>query len=170
MLAAHAGDSATAQLLLDAGADIARKDANGKTALEWGSTLSRCQTAPLIVAVVRLLLRRGADAKQPNRTGRRPLFVDVCEKEQGLDMARAFLEAGASSTAASEGGDGLTPLMAAAAAGKVGLVQLLLAAGAAKSMAARDAGGRTALEHAQAAKHGDVVRMLLDAEVADALG
>ena len=62
MFAAMDGETATARKLLDAGASVNQRNANGQTALMWASLMGHTDA-------VRLLLERGADARVTDVAG-----------------------------------------------------------------------------------------------------
>lgn len=178
-------DSAVARLedrpvvlaLLDAGADLAAGDSEGRT--------------PLHVAVergadwaARVLLERGAHAGEPDSFGVTPLHLaatpglaqrlldagaelDPLDREGRTPLHRAIASGrdevaehllGRGASARAIDGDGRTPLHLAAGAGRGLLVERLLEERI--DPAAEDDAGRTPLDDARAGGHGHVVQIL----------
>lgn len=79
MSAAAGGEMRIAETLLQHGAEVGRADAEGNTALFWAATGD--------TETVRLLLTWGADPKQRNRRGERPL--DWATKHRAIELGRS---------------------------------------------------------------------------------
>jgi uncharacterized protein len=104
--------------------------------------------------VVRLLLERGAYAKNP-------LAIDAlvyAATEGPREMVELLIDGGADINGHGRTFDGETPLTAAATFGRVEVVELLLARGA--DISAQDQNSRTALMAADSEGHGEVVALL----------
>ena len=149
--AAAAQDAKAVRALLDEGADVHARRADGATALLWASHWDDLET-------VGLLLRAGADVNAADDHGVTPLHRAA--ENASPDMTDALLAAGADANASQT--SGLTPVMTAARTGNVQVVRRLLAGGARVNDATSETGS-TALMWAVAEGHADVVRALLDA-------
>ena len=137
--------------LLDEGADVHARRADGATALLWAAHWDDLET-------VGLLLRAGADVNTADDHGVTPLHRAA--ENASPAMIDALLAAGADANASQT--SGLTPVMTAARTGNVQVVRRLLAGGARVNDATSETGS-TALMWAVAERHADVVRALLDA-------
>ena len=119
---------ATARVLLDAGAEVGARDAQGLTALQTvASNLLQEHSADLAI----LLLERGADPNRPDAKGRTPLWhatANYIEYAEGLGPAmmtpliEALLKAGARNLPDAEG---VSPLDLAARSRSATLPKLL---------------------------------------------
>jgi ankyrin repeat protein len=121
LLAARIGETSLVESLLARGADPARTDAEGWTALHWAVHENR-------EAVVRVLLDHdtAAGVNTPDAAGTTPLMHAA---EAGSEnLARLLLERGADKDAVNQ--DGLSALTLAATGGHAGVLQILLDAGA----------------------------------------
>lgn len=168
-IACEGGKGAVVQLLLDKGADVCAKDANGLTALHAAIDNDR-------VDLVQLLLDKGADTevrqavpswwrndvlkKYPGREidnyGDTPLLL---ASRRGKDtIVQLLLDRGADMEA--KDAEGLTPLVLATRQRRQSLAILLLSRGANKE--AKDIEGRTPLFRASEASSDSGVRVLLD--------
>ena len=157
MLALHAGRSAVARRLLDAGAVVDAADIQGETAL---SEAAFAGEEALGVA----LLQKGARPNDPDRYGKAPICYAAARGAAGL--VGALLDAGVDIDAR-YGGD-LTALMWAAGhpdltatERAVATVKLLLTRGAKLDLV--DDRGRSALMIAAGLNRFETVRALLDA-------
>jgi ankyrin repeat protein len=151
MYAAALGSTKMMQQLIAAGADVNAKNSFDATALMWcsnqldkvklltdrGANVNarsvRGRTPILIaashdgnVAVVRLLLSKGADPKVSDKANNTPLIASAYAND--TDSIRLFLEKGADVKA--QNAAGLNALMLAASHGNVEIVKALLARGA----------------------------------------
>ena len=149
--AAAAQDAKAVRALLDEGADVHARRADGATALLWAAHWDDRET-------VGLLLRAGADVNTADDHGVTPLHRAA--ENASPAMIDALLAAGADANASQT--SGLTPVMTAARTGNVQVVRRLLAGGARVNDATSETGS-TALMWAVAERHADVVRALLDA-------
>jgi ankyrin repeat protein len=171
---------AVAQALIDGGADLERRNANGFTPLSYVVRMNagvRIVAIPFTVidgvqtesadrgpdlranamAVARVLLAAGAAVDAEDRGGMTALHYAAGMGD--LEFASLLLDGGARVTLANANGS--TALHAAASQGHRALVQLLLERGAAADAA--DAAGFTPLHEAAGCGAVDVVRMLLSA-------
>jgi ankyrin repeat protein len=149
--AAKAKDSASLRALLDRGADVNVRQADGMTALHWAAYQDD-------LGSVEMLVRAGADVNATNRYGVTPLSM-ACTNGNGA-MAEFLIQAGADPNASLPGGE--TPLMIAARTGKMAAVKALLSHSA--DVNAKEAGrGQTALMWAAAEGHTEVVEALIAA-------
>ena len=148
--AAARQDLPALRTLLDAGADVDARRADGATALLWAAHWDDHEA-------VRLLLAAGADVNAADDHGVTPLVRAAENASSGL--VATLLAAGADANAAQT--SGLTPLMVAARTGSGPLVRTLLAAGADVNAATVKLSA-TALMWAVAAPHPEVVGLLLE--------
>ncbi|PRW58881.1 ankyrin repeat [Chlorella sorokiniana] len=169
-VAAEAGDTEMAQLLLKAGAEPSAVDFDGKTALHHALEMQDDDMAELLIdsgadinlgskdfasplhqaagsgmlQVLRLLLRKGADANAADEAGWTPLMLAV--RSSKLPAVEALLEAGAD--AAAQNKQGATAIHLAAVNGKPPICSCL-AQRAPAALAVRNAEGKTAAEVAK---------------------
>ena len=137
--------------LVEAGANVNSRRADGATALLWATHWDDHET-------VRLLLSHGADPNASDDHGVTPL-VRACENAS-VRMVDVLLAAGADANAAQT--SGLTPLMVAAHTGRLDVVEALLAHGADVDAATAETGA-TALMWALAVPHHDIASALIEA-------
>jgi uncharacterized protein len=130
--------------------DVNGAGPDGMTALHWAAYHED-------VAMAKLLLAAGANARARNRYGVTPLSLACTNGDAAL--VELLLGAGAEPNAPLRGGE--TPLMTAARTGRLGPVKALLARHA--DVNARLPGGQTALMWAAAEGHSAVVQALLAA-------
>ncbi len=147
IVAAQAGDTATAQQLLDKGANINANDGIG-TALLWATVLHKTE-------MVKLLLEKGAHTEDR--------YLDETALQRAADdgnieVMKLLLDHGANAEATYKY-LGYTAMTKAAMDGKIDMVELLLAKGV--KIEAMDQNGYTALHSAAAGGHADVVKLLL---------
>ena len=182
LTAAHIGQLACMQVLLDAGADMNRPDQKGRTILYWAAGGGH-------VKAVELLLAYGADVQGWNSSDRDPLFVATahnhracvrtllaagcpiitgrayghsalnCAAHMGhADILGYLLHKGISADA--EGSPrGKTALLVAAEKGQLSCMKMLLDAGADINHA--DVNGHTALYYAAHKGHLEAIELLL---------
>jgi ankyrin repeat protein len=182
MGAAEGGHVDACRLLLDAGAKVNIRNANGSTALAHAA-------APGHEAVVRMLLEAGAKVDTPDQQGRTALLVaaygghaevvqalldagaDPNHKDSGNhtsvltwaasqrnhEVVRRLVKAGAKLEIRDKFGN--TPLTTAVEYGDLAMVRLLLRAGA--DVRARNEAGYTALMHAATPRKAAAARLLL---------
>ena len=148
--AAAGQDAAAVRALLDAGAEVNARRADGATALLWAAHRDD-------LAMVELLLAAGADPDAADEHGVTPLMRASENASPGV--VQALLDAGADPGAAQS--SGLTPLMIAARTGERDVVRGLLAHGADVNAVTHET-GVTALMWAVAAPHPDIVHVLLE--------
>lgn len=176
-LPASQGNVKEVKALLDSGADVNSKEAEGETPLMYAAAEGHTE-------IVLLLLRRGADihkhsVNDQTALGRAAMYghADTVEMllnhgakvdeqmDQGgtplmhaanVPTAKVLLSHGAKVNAQNH--FGFTALMGAAAEGKIDIVNLLVAAGADTTLT--DNGGRTALQWAIERDHTDVAAIL----------
>ena len=149
--AAQEQDLQAVRALLQAGADVNTRRADGATALLWAAHRDELEMADL-------LLRAGADVNAAENRGVTPLAL-ACENRSAAMVAK-LLAAGANPNAAQT--SGVTPLMTGARTGDLDVVKTLLSHGA-DVTAAIPATGQTALMWATAESHLDVMRELIAA-------
>ena len=152
--AAMAGDRAAVKALLQQGRDVNAAQGDGMTALHWAAMKNDAELAqmlvyaganvkattrlgantPLVLAarngnapVVDVLLKAGADAKEPTSTGTTPLML--ASASGNVEAVKALLAAGAE-IEAKESSMEQTPLMFATAFSRVEVMKALIAAGA----------------------------------------
>ena len=148
--AAAGQDAAAVRALVDEGADVNVRRADGATALLWAAHWDDLE-------MVELLLRAGADPNAADDHGVTPLMR--AGENASPRVVRALLDAGADPDATQT--SGLTPLMVAARTGDREVVRALLAHGADVNAVTRET-GVTALMWAVSAPHPDIVHVLLE--------
>lgn len=147
--AAKNSDAEALRALLDAGADVNVRTADGSTALLWASYRDDIESA-------RLLIRAGADVNIANELGATPIWA--ASRNGSAALAAELLAAGADPDAPLLLGE--TPLVTASRTGNPDVVRMLLERGA--DVNALGARGQTPLMFAAAQRHPDVVRVLLE--------
>jgi len=149
-------NNAEVRRLVQDGADVNLRQADGATALHWAAYYGDAGLALL-------LLEAGADASAANREGSTPLWLAASQGNAA--MISALLGGGADANEKLP--LGRTPLMLAARSGHVDAVRALLERGADPN-AKEDARGTTALMQAADQGHADVIALLIErgAEVA----
>jgi uncharacterized protein len=146
-------DVATAQRLLESGADVRQKSGDGTTPLHWAVHFGHAELAQRLVkggaevnarndygstplqeaaergdpALVKLLLKAGADVESPNDEGQTALMTVA--RTGNVEAARLLIKARADVNAV-EGWRGQTALMWAAAQRNPDMVRLLIDSGA----------------------------------------
>ncbi|HET6252393.1 MAG TPA: ankyrin repeat domain-containing protein [Tepidisphaeraceae bacterium] len=174
------GDLHSVQLLLKAGADLNRKDAEGSTAIFAAAATNRVEVAralidagadvhatdlngdtPLHLAaagdnaqIAAVLLEHGADA---NGAPAHPSPIQAAAAHGSANVARLLLEHGVNANSAFGGQP--TPLILAARGARTALIQLLLEHGA--DPALTDENHKTALDYALEVGAGDSLKLLL---------
>jgi ankyrin repeat protein len=148
--AARRQDRAAVLALLEQGADVNARHADGASALHWAIHWQN-------IELTRLLIRARADVNAVNEYGVTPLSLAAANGDaQG---AAALLEAGARVNDALPTGE--TPLMTAARTGSIATLEALVGHGADVNARERQQ-QQTALMWAAAAGHPAAVRLLLD--------
>lgn len=145
--AARNGDRAALGALIQKKADVNQPDLDGATALHWAAHHDDLESVDLLVTA-------GANVNAANDLGATPLWI---ASTNALPVAKRLLAAGANPNLALLAGE--TPLMAAARAGRAGVVELLLAKGANPN--ARGPRSQTALMWAVSERHPAAVKALL---------
>src|SRR5262249_44749388 len=115
-------DLDAAMALIDSGADLTMKNAQGKTALHLAAERSQQGKYRLVTK----LLAKGADITARDNAGRPPLFVAA--EESDVEIAELLIQKGASVNVPRD--DGRTPLMLAAQTDNLPMIRLLLEKGA----------------------------------------
>ncbi|MDD2686210.1 MAG: ankyrin repeat domain-containing protein [Gallionella sp.] len=154
--AIKAGDTAAVQRVLDSGASIECRDADGLTPLMAAAYSGN-------LALVQRLIALGADVNACNEGGWSAVSKAVYNAEQKhgfADVVQALIDAGVNIEATI--GYGVRPLMLAAGYGETAVVETLLQAGA--DVMARNEGGYTALMMVKQKHYVDVVNLLHEAE------
>jgi ankyrin repeat protein len=146
----EAEQRAAALELIDSGADVNERAADGSTALLWAASQSD-------VGLIEQLLARGADPKLPNNYGVTPLAAAAVEGNYGV--VKALLDAGADVESANS--EGQTVLMVVARTGHVDTAQLLLDRGA-NVNAIEKWGGQSALMWAASEQQPEMARLLIE--------
>ncbi|MFO0599997.1 MAG: ankyrin repeat domain-containing protein [Myxococcaceae bacterium] len=139
--AAFARDVEAVRALLEAGAAVDARDADGRTALHSAVMVNE-------LAIVELLLRAGADPSAADAVGDVPLHF-AAQHPARLPVLRLLL-ARAPQVVNAVGGAGLTPLHVAVDRKFTAGVEALVARGAEATIA--DAAGKTALDRARTPK------------------
>jgi ankyrin repeat protein len=148
--AAKRQDSAAVRTLLEQGADVNARQADGATALHWAAHWQDTELA-------RLLIRARADVNAANAYGVTPL--SLAAENGDAATAAALLEAGANPNAPLPSGE--TPLMTASRTGNVATLRALLDRGADVNASERQQ-QQTALMWAVTAGHTDAARLLIE--------
>ena len=154
--AVKAGNAASVQQKLAAGADANSRDGDGSTLLMLAAHAGD-------LPMVKVLLDQGADVNACDERGWSPLIKAVYNHElkRGFaDVVQALIEAGANIEIAI--GYGVRPLMLAAGYGETAVVEALLKAGA--DVLACNEGGYTALMMVKQKHYVDVINLLHEAE------
>lgn len=146
MTTAEKGSLALVQILLQAGAQVNKRDAHGYTALTRA-------VKPNNTAVIQELMRAGADINHTT-PGRRSVLTAAIENN-AFDAVKVLVEAGAIINPERS----YLPLERAAANNRLEISQYLIQHGA--DVDARDAGNGTALDSAIRWNHYDIVRELV---------
>ena len=149
--AAAEQDRAAVLALIEAGADVDARRADGATALLWAAHWDDLE-------LLERLVRAGADVDAADDHGVTPL--ERAAENASAPAVELLLAAGADADARQT--SGLTPLMTAARTGSAAVVRALVRAGADVD-AAVTATGSTALMWAVSEPHPEIVRVLLDA-------
>lgn len=136
--------------LLEDGADVNARQADGATALHWAAYRGDASLAEL-------LLEAGADASAANRNGSTPMWL-AASRGDAVTIA-LLLEHGADANEALA--LGRRPLMLAARSGRVDAVRVLLDHGADPN-ASESERGTTALMQAADQGHADVIAVLVE--------
>ena len=136
--------------LVDKGADVNVREADGATPLSWAIHHDD-------LAIAHLLVRAGADPNAANYYGVTPLSLACTNRNE--ELVALLLEAGANSNATPPNGE--TPLLSAARTGHARIVKQLLAHGA-DVTATELRRQQTALMWAAAEGHRDVVQALVE--------
>jgi ankyrin repeat protein len=148
--AAMQRDKSAVRALLDRGADVNGRQADGTTALHWAAYREDLELA-------RILVSAGADVKASSRNGSTPLWLASTNGDAA--MIRLLLDAGADPNEALP--LGRTPLMLASRTGKVEAMRVLIDRGA--NVNARDSQrGTTPLMWAADQGHAAAVRLLIE--------
>ena len=150
--AAAAGKLSRVRKLLDEGAAVDDRAADGFTALHLAAFFGRLDVA-------RLLLERGADPNAPSTGQMRVTPLHSAVSGRHRDLASLLLALGASANAVQHGG--WTPLHTAARDGDEAIVNLLLLREADPTRPSDD--GRTPADMAAEAGHGAIAEELREA-------
>lgn len=155
MGAAHAGRTATVNLLLDRGAAIDAKNFMNMTALHLAACNGQTET-------VQVLLRRGAKPDPHNAADAWSYILStplICAAHDGhLDTVKALLAGGAAINAATS--FGMTALHYAAAQGQLDTVKFLVKSGADATLKGGPEKDRTPLIEARKHQRAEVVAFL----------
>jgi ankyrin repeat protein len=143
------GDRATVDRLLQAGADVRAKDADGTTALHWAAHSGDAD-------LTRALIKAGADVRASNDYGATPM--SAAAEIGSAEVLEVLLKAGAD--VESPNSEGQTALMAAARSGKLEAAKVLLKHRA-NPNACEQWGGQTALMWAAAQSQPEMIKLLL---------
>jgi ankyrin repeat protein len=147
--AVERGDRTTAEGLINAGADVREKDADGTTALHWAANQGD-------VPLTRALIDAGADVRAVNIYGATP--VSAAAETGSAEVLDLLLKSGADPESATP--EGQTALMAVARTGRVEAAKALLKHRA-NPNAREQWGGQTALMWAAAQSQPEMIRLLL---------
>lgn len=147
--AARNGDEDALRALIEGGADVNAREADGTTALHWASHRD-------LLGAVDLLIRAGADVNAANDLGATALWA--ASENGSAPVVERLLAAGADPDKALRRGE--TPLMIAARSGNPVVVSMLLEHGADPN--AKGPRDQTALMWAAASRQPDVVAVLLE--------
>ena len=148
--AAMRHNNAEVRRLVQGGADVNTRQADGATALHWAAYYGDASLALL-------LLEAGSDASAANREGSTPMWLAASQGDSS--MISALLDNGADANEKLP--LGRRPLMLAARSGHVDAVRALLDHGADPN-AKEDTRGTTALMQAADQGHADVIALLIE--------
>lgn len=148
--AVQSGDGNAAAAMIQQGADVNAREANGTTALHWAVYHQD-------VALVKRLLAAGAKVAVVNDFGSSPMQEAAVTGNAAV--IRMLLDAGANVESANA--EGQTALMAVARTGNVDAAKMLLVAGADVN-ATEKFGGQSALMWAAAQSQPAMIRLLLE--------
>jgi len=165
------GDANSVKTLLDKGADVNVRDADGNTALDWAAGEGQLE-------IVKILLDKGADVNVKGMLGFTPLMAATTHGH--TEIVKILLDRGADVNAisgttafswtaydgsSSESGiyGGLTALMIAARDGYADIVKLLLEKEA--DINIKDVNGKTVLQWAEKNNHSEIIKLLKEAGV-----
>lgn len=149
--AARRGDTGSVACLLDAGASVERMDEQGISVLMEGI---RSGAMP----VIERLIAEGADLRGVTSSGWTVIHFGAASSPEVLRRLLAADPDVNSVAVNAVDAQGVTPVMRAARAGRLDLLQMLEAAGA--DVARADNRGWTALDHARRKKQWDVLEYL----------
>jgi ankyrin repeat protein len=148
--ALKAGDSQTAEVLLDGVSNIDASEPDGTTALHYAVLNNELD-------LVRSLLKKNADIHARTRYGITPIYLAA--QNGSAEVMKALLQAGANAN--EQYREGETVLHTAARTGNYDTVELLLKAGA-QADAREQWHGQTPLMWAMAQKHIELLPLLLE--------
>jgi ankyrin repeat protein len=146
--AALVDDTKTLTQMLDSGADINQRDADGYTALHWAAYSNKLESA-------KILVQRGANLESLDNSKFTPLTVAACYNQAAV--ASFLVEKGANVNAQED--NGWSPLAYAASNRNLGLVTTLVNNKA--DVNAKDKSGKSVLTIARSYRANAVVDFLI---------
>ncbi len=140
--AARYGHFETVKFFVDRGADVKRRDQDGKSPLDLAIASNDLKSKESDLALIQFLLDSGAEVNAPGRSGKPPLHKAVSNEQ--ADVVRILLVHGADPN--QRDGVGWPPLHWAATRHNLPIIDILVDAGA--DVNAHDLSGETALKQA----------------------
>jgi ankyrin repeat protein len=152
------GHTELAKFLINEGADINLKGAEGKTALHWAVTAGGAAGYP---EIARMLLDKGADVTIGDHCGRTALLLAAAKDQK--DIVEMILAKGADVNAKSDfsldvGIEDETALHEACLLGRAAAAEVLIAHGA--DVNAKNKNGKTPMDYAKSQGHEEVIELL----------
>jgi len=150
--AAKIGDTETAKMMIEMGADVNARNDSGLTPLYWASLRS-------FTDIAKILIEMGADVNVRNKDGYTPLYW--VSSEGHTEIAKMLIEKGADVNAKNEVGE--TPLQSALEKGHSETAKMLIEMGA--DVNAKNEDSETPLQSALEKDHTEIAKMKFELSV-----